>query len=356
MGNPFTLTFGKKPAEYIIRREHINEIKGAFLNTPSRCQTYLIQGVRGSGKTVLMTTLSIEIAEEKDWICVDLNSSLNLLEDLSYRLADACESAAGLIDRGLDISVAGFGIGIGSREARDNVSRCEHYLKQLSAQGKKLLITIDEVSNTESMRQFAGQFQIWIRKDFPVFLLMTGLYENIYAIQNSPQLTFLLRSPKVTLGPLSLSLITRQYESALNISTEKAIPLARLTKGYAFAFQALGMLYYDYNVQDNDASIQREPDNAAILRNLDSCLDEYVYSKIWNSLSPLDQKVILQLSDEAPSRVKDVCDAVGMNSSNFSKYRERLIKKGLITAQQHGYLEPALPRFCVICRLYQALI
>lgn len=343
MGNPFTLTFGKKPTEYIIRRANIEEIENAFLEEPARCQSYLIRGVRGSGKTVLMTAISKEISDKPDWISVDLNSSQNLLDDLAYRLMDACESAAGIINRGVDISVAGFGIGLGSKSDRDSVSRCEEILNMLKKQNKKLLITIDEVCNNQSMRQLASQFQIWIRKDYQIFLLMTGLYENINAIQNDPQLTFLLRSPKITLEPLGLAQVSRQYESALNVSKEVAMQLAKETKGYAFAFQALGMIYFD---SEKLSSME------SMLRKLDEYLDEYVYSKIWSGLSEQDRNVVIQLSDEKAVKVKDICEAIGMTSASFSKYRERLLNKGIISAQQHGYVELALPRFKRICEYY----
>ncbi len=344
MGNPFTLTFGRKPSEYIIRRSDIEEIKSAFLEEPARSQSYLIRGVRGSGKTVLMTAIAKEFAGNSDWVCVDLNSSQNLIDDLSYRLADACEHVAGIIDRGKDISVAGFGIGFGSKSERDSVSRCEEILNILKKRNKKLLITIDEVCNDKSMKQLASQFQIWIRKDYQIFLLMTGLYENINAIQNDPQLTFLLRTPKIALGPLGLSQITRQYEGTLKISNETAMRLAKETKGYAFAFQALGMIYYD-----NEESLSLEKQ----LDVLDEYLDEYVYQKIWSGLSEQDRNVVLTLSDERAAKVKDICEAVGMSSATFSKYRERLINKGLITASQHGYIEVALPRFRRICEYYK---
>lgn len=345
MGNPFTLTFGKKPGEYITRREDIETIKNAFLEEPARCQTYLIRGVRGSGKTVLMTALTKEFEDMSDWICVDLNSSQNLLDDLSYRLADACKLVSGILDRGMDISVAGFGIGFGGKADRDNVSRCETILTELKKQNKKLLITIDEVFNSQSMRQFASQFQIWIRKEYPIFLLMTGLYENINAIQNAPQLTFLLRSPKLTLRPLGISQICRQYEAALDISLETAMQLAKQTKGYAFAFQALGMIYFDNK--------KKSPSLDELLKILDGYLDEYVYNKIWSGLSEQDRNVVLQLSDDRAVKVKEICDAIAMSSSSFSQYRERLLNKGLITTNQHGYVELALPRFRTICEYYR---
>ena len=343
VNNPFTLTFGKKPTEYITRLENIEEIKSAFLEEPARCQTYLIRGVRGSGKTVLMTALAKEISEMPEWICVDLNSSQDLLEDLSYRLQDACEFASGLLDRGVDVSIAGFGVGIGSKETRDSVSRCEEILRYLQKHNKKLLITIDEVCNGQSMRKLASQFQIWLRKDYPVYLLMTGLYENIDAIQNDPQLTFLIRSPKITMEPLGLSQISRQYERSLNVSKETAMELAKQTKGYAFAFQALGMIYYDSNGTESMDTI---------LKKLDDYLDEYVYRKIWSGLSEQDRNVVLKLSDDSPVKVKDICEATGMSSATFSKYRERLLNKGLIKTEQHGYIELSLPRFRNICEYY----
>ena len=343
MGNPFTLTFGKKPTEYINRRSNIDEIVNAFLEEPARSQSYLIRGVRGSGKTVLMTAIAKEFAEKSDWVCVDLNASQNLLDDLSYRLMDTCESVLGIVNRGVDISVAGFGVGLGGRPDRDSVSRCEEILNILKKQKKKLLITIDEVCNNSSMKQLASQFQIWLRKDYQIFLLMTGLFENIYAIQNDPQLTFLLRSPKITLEPLGIAQVSRQYESALGVTRDTAMTLAKETKGYAFAFQALGLIYFD---SDKTTSMD------VLLKKMDEYLDEYVYNKIWSGLSEQDKNVVLQLSDDKATKVKDICEATGMTSATFSKYRERLISKGLISTQQHGYVELALPRFKSICEYY----
>ncbi len=40
---------------------------------------------------------------------------------------------------------------------------------------KKILITIDEVMHDNNIRTFASEFQLLIRKNYPVFLLMTGV-------------------------------------------------------------------------------------------------------------------------------------------------------------------------------------
>lgn len=147
-----------------------------------------------------------------------------------------------------------------------------------------MIITIDEVLHNDNMRRFASQFQIFLREDYPVFLLMTRLYENIYAIQNDPSLTFLLRSPKITLEPLSMLQITTQYKNIFDVSLEKAKELA----------------------MPSDASI----------------------------------------------KVQDLCSAIDMTSASFSRYRERLINKGIIYTPQRGYVEFVLPRFSQVIQMY----
>ena len=102
-----------------------------------------------------------------------------------------------------------------------SVSKIETLLDRLNKKGKKVLITIDEAVANENMRIFASQFQIFIRKNYPVFLIMTGLYENIYEIQNDPVLTFLLRAPKIILGPLGINQIKNEYQNIFQIDDEK---------------------------------------------------------------------------------------------------------------------------------------
>ena len=124
-------------------------------------------------------------------------------------------------------------------------------MERLKKSGKRLLITIDEMTNSEYMKVFAGAFQIFVRQELPVFLLGTGLYENIEELQNEKSLTFLYRAPKIQLKPLNNAAIINKYKTIFNISPEKAAQMAGLTKGYPFAFQVLGYLTWnndgDYN-------------------------------------------------------------------------------------------------------------
>jgi len=342
--NPFTLMFGRTPQTIISRMEISDEIIEGFSAEPPVFQTYLISGVRGSGKTVLMTSVEKQFKESGGWIVVDLNSTQDLMTDLAQRLEDACKRIPNFLEKGIDLSAFGFGIGIGGTEtARDNVSIIERLLEYVKRKNKKVLITIDEVANNKNMRTFASQFQIFARKEYPVFLVMTGLYENIYAIQNDPALTFLLRSPKVFLEPLNMRQIANQYQKLLDIDAEKAREFAKMTKGYAFAFQAFGMLYYKYG---DSLKIDE------IMEQLDNILDDYVYKKIWESLSAKEKQILLAMPAEEPIKRSDLCASANITQECLSKYRERLMMKGIITSPQYAYMTFALPRFGEIIREY----
>lgn len=335
-GNPFTLTFGKQPSEYIERYEAKDTVVSTFEDDRPVSQTFLIEGIRGSGKTVLMTSIARELGDRDDWITVNLNSTQDLLTELSVKLHEKCRSMPDLLKSGFSVSVAGFGIGLNADNSAQNYTAAiESLLHSLKKKQKRVLITIDEVMNNPGMRHFASEFQLYVREDYPVFLLMTGLYENIWAIQNDPSLTFLLRSPKIHMEPLSIARITKVYASVFQTDRSRANHLAVLTNGYAFAFQALGRLCYEY--QD---SLPMEE----ILSKLDDMLDDFVYKKVWESLSLQERNIVKNLSSK-PVKVKEICTRLSMSSGTFSKYRERLLKKGVVLAPQHGYLTLVLPRF-----------
>lgn len=62
--NPFTLTFGVVPNNYIHRAEAEEEIRLKFLESDTGLM-YLITGVRGSGKTVFMENIVDHVSQVK---------------------------------------------------------------------------------------------------------------------------------------------------------------------------------------------------------------------------------------------------------------------------------------------------
>ncbi|MBQ7588095.1 MAG: ATP-binding protein [Lachnospiraceae bacterium] len=341
--NPFTITFGKQPNKLISRYEDTDEIVSTFSADNAVSQTFLIEGIRGSGKTVLMTTVSKILGEKKDWIVINLNPTMDLLESFAVRLNDACNSKPELLSKGFNISAAGFGIGVnGEERSTDHVGMIDKLFKSLIRKDRKVLITIDEVVHNNNMKVFASQFQIFIRQDYPLFLIMTGLHENIYEIQNDPALTFLLRSPKIITGPLSILQITKQYKNIFGTDEIKARELAYLTRGFAFAFQALGVSYWN----------NREAGMEAVLEEFDELLDDFVYKKIWSSLTTREREIVRAINTDEV-KASEICVRTGISNSSWSQYREMLVDKGIIETPRYAYVSLTLPRFNEVTANYR---
>ncbi len=337
MNNPFTLSFGKKPLQYISRLSQTQQILETFQAPVPSNQIFMITGVRGSGKTVMMTNIAHELKADDSWIVIELNPTRDLLQSLAAKIYSLPEMHARFLNARLDFSAFGLGLSVeNSAPATDIENVLELMLDQIKESGKRLLITIDEVTCSEYIRIFVSSFQIFLRQEQPIFLLMTGLYENLYDLQNDKSLTFLYRAPKLLLEPLNYTAVRNHYMKIFNIDTESASKMTSLTKGYPFAFQVLGYLYWENRSTKNIDEI---------LPEYDQYLEEYVYNKIWSELSEQDQRILLSISPDDGLKVKELRTRLQMSSELFSVYRDRLRRKGVIDTHEYGKVSFSLPRF-----------
>lgn len=337
MNNPFTLSFGKKPLQYVSRISQTNEIIENFTAQEPPNQIYMVTGIRGSGKTVMMTGIANELKKQEEWIVVELNPTRDLLQSLAAKLYSLPEMHTHFAQAKLDFSVLGLGITIeNAAPVADIESAIGLMLAEIQKKHKRLLITIDEITNCEYIRVFASSFQIFLRQEYPIFLLMTGLYDNIYNLQNEDSLTFLYRAPKIILEPLNYTAVRKQYMNIFDLDMERAGEMTGLTKGYPFAFQVLGYLAWE---NKGVKTIEE------ILPEYDQYLEEYVYGKIWSEVSELDRKILMEMAVSGETRVKNIRDHIGMKSELFSVYRERLKRKGILDTRNYGEVSFVLPRF-----------
>ncbi len=335
MRNPFTLTFGKSPINYIERTMQKNDIINSFSDDNPSYQVCMITGVRGSGKTVMLTEIARYFREDEEWIVIDLSPERNLLQAFAAALCNLAQLVSVFQDAKINLSFLGLGVEMDGVPPITDISvAIDRMLERIAKKKKKVLVTIDEVASGEHICEFVSEFQIYMRKDYPVFLLMTGLFENIYELQNEKSLTFLYRAPKVRLRPLSEGMIAKKYESIFSLTSEEARAMAKETKGYPFAFQVLGYLCWKNKAKWTE-----------ILDEYSQYLEEYVYEKVWSEMSINDQKVITAVAHSKSGKVSDIRELADKDSRNFGVYRDRLIKKGVIAASSYGYLEFTLPRF-----------
>ena len=336
MSNPFSLSFGTRPAELIERPVQASEITESFLSEYVNQRTYMITDVRGSGKTVLLTELAAHFRERKDWTVIPLSPESDMIHSLAAKLSNTRQYYEVFRDAKINLALFGFGLEIdGEPPVTDDETAILRMLKSIRDKSGNVLITVDEVTNNENVRKFAAVYQILIREEMPLFLIMTGLYENIYDLQNEKSLTFLYRAPKIQLKPLNFPAMADTYENTLGVEHKTAVQMAKLTKGYAFAFQVLG--YFTYKDDNRDYR--------KVITKYRLYLDEFVYEKLWSELSAKDRNIIICMAQTGAETVLEIRTETKMDSNEFSKYRLRLIRKGLVDGSMRGRMVFALPLF-----------
>lgn len=163
---------------------------------------------------------------------------------------------------------------------------------------------------------------------------MTGLYENISDLQNQDNLTFLYRAPKIMLAPLNIGAMAANYEKNIGLSKEESLNMAKLTKGYSFAFQVLGHLLYDAN-----------GDYSHLIPQFRQYLEDMSYEKIWSELTGKERIIMTALARTENGKNSDILKITGLKSNEFNPYRRRLIRKGVVDGSMRGYLQFTLPFF-----------
>ncbi len=330
--NPYTLSFGKQPYQSIPRIGEVNEVLEAFLNEPPTHQAYMITGVRGNGKTVLMTEIRNALKEHENWETIELSTSQNLLITLAQTLYEDNRFTK-ILTQGGGFQVMGFGIQLnGNQDQAAPQIAIKNALEKFKKHGKKLLICIDEIISNNYVREFVSIFQILLKDDLPVYLLMTGLYENISNLMDEKNLTFLYRTPQIRIRPLNIGAIAENYRSSLGLSSDDAEKMAALTKGYSFAFQVFG--YFTF---------RHKGDFTTALPECRQYLEDYVYDKIWSELSRTDRLLLYAIAMSGTGKAKEVKEIADMNNNEYTPYRDRLIKKMLVNGDEYGYLKINLP-------------
>ncbi len=338
--NPFTLTYGSMPQTYLSDETGtVDQIVSAFASSNPLNHSCIITGPRGSGKTALMHAVARKLKVSRDWVVIDLNSSTPLVNDLSARLIDEATSGTGIITL-LYLALLGYaGLGF-----TDDAGRINFASEQLVKRKQNILITIDEAKADANMAEFASRFQMLVRRGVNVFVIITGLYEDIYKLDED-SIPLSLRAGKIFLKSLKIDKIKGVYKEAFAISDDEALKMANMTKGYPFAFQAWGALYWEYR----DSNTFDE-----ISDLFDGILEDYAYNAVWSELSDSERLVIRAFpDDDARMSIDELCAKIPVPREEVIKSASRLTAKFICNEPEKGCIELALPRIRAIIHAHE---
>lgn len=185
------------------------------------------------------------------------------------------------------------------------------------------------------MVSLASEYGKWISAGYPVYLVCTGLYENMIEVNNVKNLTFFRRATTIKTEPLNAVRMTETYRRLLELDLSEAKKMSQLTKDYAYAFQKLGVLYFKK---------QKEQTLEDLVPELKSELFAYSYEKIWEEMTEADRFLARLLCGKEEYKWEEVLPLMGERSGNYSMYRDRILKRGILKSRQ-AYISFVLPYF-----------
>ncbi|MCI1928832.1 MAG: ATP-binding protein [Lactobacillus delbrueckii] len=299
-------------------------------------------GLRASGKTVLLTDICEWIGRMKNWLVIKISPLDDILEALYSDLQNSRYFNPDNYEASYGLSLFGASVTVNHQRPELNlVDAIDKTLAAFQKQGIKVLVAIDEATNTPQMQRFASAFQLFISNNRPLYFLATGLYDEIMSLQDVKNLTFLYWSPKIVLAPLNQMAVANAYSRIFKLDQDQSIKMAKLTRGYPFAFQTLGYVCWEQGTCEIGGDT---------LQEYDQLLADASYAKLWSELSELDQRVLSVIAENEGGKVKEFRERLQMNPNLFNQYRRRLKNQGLIDARQYGTISFALPRFAEFVR------
>ena len=347
--NPYNPSFGQKPERFLGRDVIVYEILSALENLNSPWRTTLLIGIRGSGKTALLSDLR-ESIHDSDTVVVFVTPENDILDDILSQVHENLpKTIARSIPKPSKLTVGGsveFSTNDASPAFLNNFRyQLTSMLKLLQKKGLKLLLLIDESQkHSASMRTFIATYQHLIRERYDVNLVMAGLPNVISDILNDEVLTFLRRANQVILDNVDVSVVAYDYQEIFckkyDLSEDIANRAAIITRGYPYLIQLIG--FYMWELLKARTPDENTLGKATVQAR--AMMFQNVHKLLYRELSQGDKDFAHAMAmDENTSRFADVITRTGKEKNYLSTYRLRLIDSGYIKAVGRGELAFSLP-------------
>lgn len=343
--NPFYPQFGKRPDNFIGREQLINHLLDELYTINSPYRTTIISGVRGNGKTSILSDINLEIRKDPNWIVVNLSHTDDLMGKLVDKLAFECEKS-GVAIKSLTIGAAGVGLSLEKKEANSSFKKLLELTERIKREEKQLLVLLDEISIGTDLREFISTYQLLLREGVEIALVMAGLPQNVLKVLKDDVLTFLRRSKQIFLEPIEPFSFKVEYETifkkAGRVIEEDALDLAYLSSGgYPYMFQLIGYYIWSSEKSVIDKSIVEHA-----IQVSKGELYKNVYGVLIDDMGPFEQKYVLAMAkNQQPVKAADLAKTLGKEVTSISPYREKLLERGIIRASSRGFVEFILPFF-----------
>jgi hypothetical protein len=349
--NPFTPTFGSIPPLIAGRERLIHDIISGLDNKPGDPnRATIFTGARGTGKTVLLATITEE-ASGHGWIGANVTASEVMLDEIIVQIRrNAAEYLKPTtLNRITGIQIGGFGLTRES-EAKDKTTWraiLTSLAEELNDMGIGLLITVDEVNVSYSgMWILVDTFQHMVRERIDVALIMAGLPYQVSLLLRNDRLTYLRRAFQHRLDPIpqnevKLSMRHTIEDAGRKITKDALTYAAAATDGFAFMIQLVG--YHAWRQNPNRKTITLEDAEYAV-QFAATDMEQMIFESTIRELSKRDKDFLFaMIEDRDESNMSDIAKRMGVTVKYAGQYRKRLIEQGIIGDRGIGVVGFEIP-------------
>ncbi|NNM58857.1 MAG: AAA family ATPase [Legionellales bacterium] len=376
--NPFSPGAGSPPPELVGRDRLLTETKILLARVQQKRseKSFLLTGLRGVGKTVLLNTIEhlanelnyktifIEVHENKTVATLlipklrQLFFSLDRISNTGNRVRRGLAVLKSFIN-GIKIKVGDieFGLDIEAEHGAADSGDIEVDLPNLllavaeaaEERGTAVALFIDEIQylNSSEISALIMAMHKMQQKQLPLVLIAAGLpILPALAGDSKSYAERLFQFPDI--GPLSQEDAAKALQDpakAVDVEfTKEALDeIYRLTQGYPYFLQEWGYQAWNH-AQEPVITMQTIQESTPdVIRRL----DENFFRVRFDRLTPSEKnylRAMASLSAEA-YRSSDIASILGVNISSLGPVRAKLIKKGMIYSPVHGDMAFTVPLF-----------
>lgn len=376
--NPFSPGAGAPPPELVGRDPLLSQARILLARTLQKRpeKSFLVTGLRGVGKTVLLNeierraqevgfrTISVEAHEAKALplllaphlrrVLFDLDRMAGVNEKVKRALAvlksfaTAVRINLGPVEIGLDID-AHRGVADSGDLEVDLPDLLEAIGVAAQERGTGLAILVDEVQylRGNELSALIMAMHRMQQRQLPVVLMGAGLPTLPALAGDSKSYSERLFSfPH--LGPLSradAAKAIRDPMAAVGVDIEEGAlaEIFRLTQGYPYFIQEWA--YVAWNRAPTSPITVRHVEDAT--GDVISRLDESFFKVRFDRLTPREKEALRCMAGlgAGPHATGDVAEALGMKVTSIGPLRAGLLKKGMIYSPSHGQMAFTVPLF-----------
>jgi hypothetical protein len=356
--NPFSLQFGVLPRNFVGRGAIIDGFVNA-LDFPTRVErTTIITGLRGAGKTAILSDVSNVLSGNKKVVTIKIAVQTGMLAEILNEANKKGKRFLGSSHKniqGVSVGALGFSFSIsvsGDTKVQSFRGFFEDMLTKFKSQNATLVILMDEVHNdTPELREFVTAYQHMITDELPIAVLMAGLPRTVSDVLNDKVMTFLRRANRIFLESIKIDEIRESYktifdELGIDFSGNALPAFSDATKGYPYLYQLLGYYLFDYFQKNTD---KRKVNKLLVEKCLGYAKDALfrnVLDIVWKEMSEKDRDFAIAMSeDDEVSSFGDILSRMDVKKNYASNYRDRLIEAGVVKSAGHGKLIFVAPYF-----------